>query len=157
MVWPVALPEKVPRLLLQVWDDDVIGADDAIGEAELNVKSLYDRALRKKGQSMHMEKTWIACKHANFTGVQAEVQISIDLLTLQEARAKPAGRGRSAPNAHPHLETPHRPSFWDGIGISLDGWNPFARMRRLMMLLCCCVVVIAGVAVAYVVSDMMMR
>ena len=155
MVWPVALPEKVPRLLLQVWDDDVIGADDAIGEAELNVKHLYDRAMRKKGQSVSMEKQWVATKHANFTGVQAEVLLSIELLTLSEARAKPAGRGQEAPNAHPHLEKPHRPSFWDGFGVTIGEWNPFAKMRRMMLILCCCVVVIAGVAVAYVVTDMM--
>ena len=75
------------------------------------------------------------------------------MLTLSEAR--PAGRGQEAPNAHPHLEKPHRPSFWDGFGVTIGEWNPFAKMRRMMLILCCCVVVIAGVAVAYVVTDMM--
>ena len=43
MTWPVFLPEKAPRLFMQVWDYDLIGADDAIGEAELNLKALYDK------------------------------------------------------------------------------------------------------------------
>ena len=39
--------------------------------------------------------------------------------------------------------------------MTIGEWNPFAKMRRMMLILCCCVVVIAGVAVAYVVTDMM--
>ena len=94
MIWPVFLPEKVPRLFMQVWDQDIIGADDAIGEAELNLKAMYDKAL-KKTMGQKQNGIWVDCNHPNFKGVQARVRLSIEVMTLPESLIKPAGRERN--------------------------------------------------------------
>jgi len=38
-----------------------------------------------------------------------KVEMELELVTLDEAEAKPAGNGRDEPNDHPHLEAPNRP------------------------------------------------
>ena len=141
MTWPMALPEKSPRLFLQVWDHDLIGANDAIGEAQLNLRALCDKAV-KRGGAARQEATWIPCTHPNFKEVQARVKITIELLPQAEKIMKPAGKGRSEPNAHPYLPEPVRPNFFDSIGLNLDFLNPFNLLKRYRMYVaacCCCV------------------
>ena len=151
MIWPVFLPEEVPRLFMQVWDQDIIGADDAIGEAELNLKSMYDKVL-KKNVKQSQERMWVPFTHPNFKGVQARVCMSIEVLTLQEAILFPAGRARDAPNENPHLDTPVRPGLFDGLGLSFSFFNPFGMFKKYFRLCCCCICVVAVVAVAVLLS-----
>jgi hypothetical protein len=49
IVYPdVLLPYDIPRLKLQVYDKDRIGPNDAIAEANLNLKGFFQKALRQK-------------------------------------------------------------------------------------------------------------
>ena len=46
---------------------------------------------------------------------QGKVEVQIEILTEEEARMKPAGKGRDEPNQHPKLDKPNRPEtsfFW---------------------------------------------
>ena len=148
MIWPVFLPEKVPRLFMQVWDQDIIGADDAIGEAELNLKAMYDKAL-KKTMGQKQNGIWVDCHHPNFKGAQARVRLSIEVLTLPESLIKPAGRERNAPNENPYLEAPIRPGLFDGMGLAFNfSLINFGMLKKYLVRCCiCCIIVgvIAGV------------
>ena len=199
MTWPVFLPEKAPRLFMQVWDygaarsptlgaaaapasparprvsrvlrvprvprvprvrvrraypraacgcADLIGADDAIGEAELNLKSLYDRAL-KTNSSQLIERQWVSCTHPSYAGVRAQVCLTIELLTRAEAELQPAGKAREAPNENPHLDEPLRPSILDALGINLNFFNPFLMFKKYFVRLCVCLILVGAVVVVF--------
>ncbi len=193
MIWPIFLPERVPRLFLQVWDygaprhprplapsplglllralalalalalappplarapldlrpcsrrhapshptpprSDLIGANDAVGEAELNLKPLYEKALKRRSGQI-IERQWVPCTHPNYVGVQARVCLTIEVLTRAEAVQRPAGKARDAPNENPHLDEPIRPTFLDALGINLNMFNPFMMFRRYFVIFC---------------------
>ena len=47
--------------------------------------------------------------------LQGKVEVQIEILTEEEAKMKPAGKGRDEPNQHPKLDKPSRPEtsfFW---------------------------------------------
>jgi len=146
MVWPIALPEKSPRLFLQVWDYDLIGANDAIGEAQLNLKALCDKAI-KRGGSVRQDSVWIPCTHPNYKEVQARVRISMELVTRADAIIRPAGKGRGSPNMNPYLPDPVRPNFFDGLGINFNFLNPFYLLKKYRVCCagCCCCIIAVGV------------
>ncbi|KAL1498830.1 hypothetical protein AB1Y20_014132 [Prymnesium parvum] len=152
MVWPIALPEKSPRLFLQVWDYDLIGANDAIGEAQLNLKALCEKA-QKRGGSVRQESVWIPCTHPNFKEVQARVRLTMELVSRADAIMRPAGKGRGPPNMHPYLPEPVRPNFFDGLGINLNFLNPFYLLKKYRLCCCgCCICLIVAVIIFLQVS-----
>ena len=120
---------------MQVWDQDLIGADDAIGEAELNLKPMLDKVL-KKGAGAKQDGMWIDMTHPNFKGVQARVRMSLEVCTVAESIIRPAGNRRDAPNENPHLDEPIRPTFLDALGINLNMFNPFMMFRRYFVIFC---------------------
>ena len=130
MVWPMALPEKSPRLFLQVWDADLLSANDAIGEAQLTLKPLCDKALRRGGAN-RIDNVWVPTTHPNFKGNQGSIRLSIELIPRGEALQKPVGLGREKPNQFPFLPTPVRPSLFDGLGIDFNFLNPFCTRAPL--------------------------
>ena len=157
MVWPVFLPEKQPRLFIQVWDWDLIGADDAIGEAQLNMKKLFDKALRRQTKTS-LERQRIEVTHPNYPGVQGCVYISLDILPRAEAQQFPCGKkGREPPNANPRLDPPIRPNFFDALGIDLNVMNPFHNLRRKLIVCACCSVVCIIVLVVIALSAGVVR
>ena len=111
MVWPMALPETSPRLFLQVWDTDTFSADDAIGEAQLTLKPLCDKAFKTKA-SVKYENIPVQVTHPNFDGPQGTVRITLELIPRGEALQRPVGQGRSKPNQHPFLPEPVRAAPW---------------------------------------------
>ena len=134
------------ELLPQVWDFDLIGANDAIGEAQLNLKSLCEKAI-KRGGSVRQDSVWIPCTHPNYKEVQARVRLTMELVSRADAIMRPAGKGRGAPNMHPFLPDPVRPNFFDGLGINFNFLNPFYLLRkyRACCCCCCCCVAVGGV------------
>jgi hypothetical protein len=96
MKFPLALPAsssliKVSNLFpflhagitlsqIQIWDKDLVGSDDSLGEISLNLRSLMRKAFQtKKRQSI--DEKWLQIMHPNFEGVQGEVLVSFELLT----------------------------------------------------------------------------
>eukprot|EP01119_Soliformovum_irregulare_P020127 TRINITY_DN648_c0_g1_i1.p1 TRINITY_DN648_c0_g1~~TRINITY_DN648_c0_g1_i1.p1 ORF type:complete len:1282 (+),score=464.21 TRINITY_DN648_c0_g1_i1:141-3986(+) len=116
MKFPITLPTTQNRFKLQIWDKDILNPNDAIAEANLNFKSLYKRAYKQKSSRQEIEKQWVTMTHPAATGTQGQVEVSFELLDLEEARRRPAGMGRSEPNENPHLDPPVRPE---------TSFNPF--------------------------------
>jgi len=109
MKFPVTVPNPVPKLKLQVWDKDILNPNDAICEANLNMRPLYNKIYKNKSDRETLEKQWLIMTHPAFQGTQGQVLVSIELLTVDEALRRPAGFGQKEPNENPHLEPPKRP------------------------------------------------
>ena len=146
-------PRRCLCVRAQVWDQDVIGADDAIGEAELNLKAMLDKVL-KKGQGAKQDGMWVATTHPNFKGVQARIRISIEVCTVAESIIRPAGNRRDAPNENPFLEMPIRPGLFDGLGLSFKFFNPFMMFKKFFMKCCICCIIVGVIAGALFVMSM---
>jgi len=143
MCWPMSLPEKAPRLFMQVWDADLLSANDAIGEAQLTLKPICEKAV-KRGGPVSIDSVLVPTTHPNFKGNQGTVRLTIQLLPRAEALQMPVGLGRDAPNQHPFLQTPIRPSLFDGLGIDFNFLNPFYFFKKYgLCCLVCCVVAAA--------------
>ena len=54
----------------QVWDKDILNPNDAIAEANLNLKSFYNRAYKNKSDRESLEQQWVAMTHPSAQGVQ---------------------------------------------------------------------------------------
>ena len=64
------------------------------------------------------------------------------------------GQGRDPPNQHPVLPNPVRPSFFDGLGIDFNLFNPFFFFKKYAM--CCgvCCVVLVVVVIIVLMNSM---
>jgi len=144
MVWPMALPEKNPRLFMQVWDADILTANDAIGEAQLTIKSLTERAIRR-GSGIKQDNVFVDCYHPNYDGIQARVKLTIELLPAGDAIIRPVGQGRSQPNQYPFLSEPYRPSLFDGLGIDFNLLNPMYFLKKYFWCICACCICVGAV------------
>ena len=143
MVWQMALPEKSPRLFMQIWDADILSSNDAIGEAQLTLKPLCEQAVRRGGP-VKRDNVLVRTTHPNYVGNQGTVRLTIELVPRYEAMQRPVGQGREKPNQHPFLADPVRPSFFDGLGIDFNLFNPMYFMRKYFVCCCvCCIIVVA--------------
>jgi len=131
-VYPVELPIDVKtQLSMGIWDQDVFAASDSIGEVnialDLLLKQAYLQRINKPRLILRKDQTkrfWLDFTHPNFTGVQAKCQISMELMSSEEASKFPAGIGRSDPNNNPFLPPPE--------GRLYFSWNPFELLRQLL-------------------------
>ncbi|KAL3916050.1 MAG: hypothetical protein SGPRY_006984 [Prymnesium sp.] len=132
-----------------VWDFDLIGANDAIGEAQLNLKPLCLKAS-KRGGSVRQDSFWVPCTHPNFKQVQARVRMTIELVSRADAIMKPAGKGRGPPNQYPYLPEPIRPNMFQGLGslLNLNLFNPFFLLKKYRLCCCgCCICLIISIVI----------
>ena len=105
--------------------------------------TLHAKAL-KKNASQLIERQWVSCTHPSYVGVRAQVCLTIELLTRAEAELRPAGKARDAPNEHPHLDEPLRPSILDALGFNLNFFNPFLMFKKYFMRLFLCLILLGG-------------
>jgi hypothetical protein len=127
MVFDLTIPMKEPRFVIQVWDRDFIGPNDAIAEAVLNFRSLLNRAFKedpRTGERIKMDRQWIELHHPNYEGPQGRVEMSVEIVPEEVARLHPVGKGRDEPNTDPVLPPPDRPerSF---NPLRVDKWVSF--------------------------------
>eukprot|EP01122_Echinamoeba_exundans_P013557 TRINITY_DN5939_c0_g1_i1.p1 TRINITY_DN5939_c0_g1~~TRINITY_DN5939_c0_g1_i1.p1 ORF type:complete len:1400 (-),score=332.16 TRINITY_DN5939_c0_g1_i1:124-4323(-) len=111
-VWPnIVLPSKNPRFVIQVWDKDYIGVNDAIAEATLNFRSLFAKAFAlEEPKRIRLDRQWVQLYHPNYSdGLQGRVELTVELVPAAEAALAPAGLGRDEPNRDPFLDEPKRP------------------------------------------------
>jgi len=126
MVFPITLPFKNPRLKIQIWDKDLLNPNDVIAEASLNMKGFFNKAYKDKNTpSQALDRQFIVLTHPNYEGPQGRAEVSIDLLTEEEARKLPAGKGRGEPNQNPFLAPPDRPE------TSFNPLNPFSYLSKV--------------------------
>lgn len=119
--------KAVPKLKIQIWDNDVFSSDDFIGQMELDLNELpkpcansdhagnpkKDAGLNGKTMNLFTQKStqgWWACYKPGDPEVQGKVEMTLEILPGYEAAAKPVGEGRDDPNQYPVLEEPNRPA-----------------------------------------------
>ncbi|XP_063031214.1 fer-1-like protein 5 [Melospiza melodia melodia] len=127
-----------PKLILQVWDNDKFKADDLLGILELELTRLprparsarlcraspselpwfswpwfsLPRFLRPLNLFRRRRaRGWWPCTMHEDGGqrLSGKLELSLELLSAQEAEERPVGKGREEPNKHPTLPEPRRP------------------------------------------------
>ncbi|XP_009078939.1 PREDICTED: myoferlin-like, partial [Acanthisitta chloris] len=128
-----------PKLILQVWDNDKFKADDLLGVLELELTKLRHPAhiprLCRATPEEPLQGCWPWCRvpapalpplnlfrrrqvrgwwpctmqEDGSQRLSGKVELSLELLTAQEAEERPAGKGREEPNKYPRLLPPKRP------------------------------------------------
>ncbi|KAM9175042.1 fer-1-like protein 5 [Mergus octosetaceus] len=123
-----------PKLILQVWDNDMFTADDFLGVLELELSRLPQPARRPQDCALtprpsrwpwqgargppHLSlfrqkrvKGWWPCtvQEGGKRRLSGKLELSLELLKAKEAEERPAGKGREEPNMYPALQPPLRP------------------------------------------------
>lgn len=122
-----ATVEKLtPRLMIQVWDNDLgFASDDFLGALQLDLTSLIKPATSDRYCKLPTETTatldlfkqkrcygwWTATSMKTGSIKEAgKIEMTLEVMPKTEALAKPAGEGRDDPNKNPTLEEPQRPA-----------------------------------------------
>eukprot|EP00300_Choanocystis_sp_HF-7_P010490 c16974_g1_i2.p1 GENE.c16974_g1_i2~~c16974_g1_i2.p1 ORF type:complete len:703 (+),score=135.08 c16974_g1_i2:1854-3962(+) len=112
-VWDMDLPRKsTPTIKVAIWDKNHLLANEAIGEAIINLGKFYKRATRVRFRQQ-IEKQIITCTHPAFEGPRGKIELQIDLVPGDYASDNPVGLGRNKPNDDPYLRMPDREGFFD--------------------------------------------
>ncbi|XP_048584806.1 myoferlin isoform X2 [Nematostella vectensis] len=123
------------KLKIQIWENDKFSPDDFLGTRSLPLHRLpkpcsnsrwcgtkYDPGVRQNPDDdfvdlftlhTHSIRGWWACwQHDSPSGKpKGKVDMSLEILTAEEAKARPVGLGRSEPNQHPYLPEPEYAHF----------------------------------------------
>ncbi|XP_023396913.2 LOW QUALITY PROTEIN: fer-1-like protein 5 [Loxodonta africana] len=122
-----------PRLIIQVWDNDILSSDDFLGVLELDLADMPFPARYAKNCSIRLMDTepkwphfhqhkhvslfkkkivtgWWPCQvlDSGKWRLSGKINMTLEMLTEDEAALKPAGRGQSEPNRYPTLQPPIR-------------------------------------------------
>eukprot|EP00475_Leptophrys_vorax_P037444 TRINITY_DN645_c0_g2_i3.p1 TRINITY_DN645_c0_g2~~TRINITY_DN645_c0_g2_i3.p1 ORF type:complete len:555 (+),score=164.61 TRINITY_DN645_c0_g2_i3:318-1982(+) len=133
MKFPVQLPMKLAHFSIQIWDMDFFSANDSICEANLNLRSFFEKAYKIKDRIKlvrdNKDRFWIDdLRHPNEPGkVQGQVEVSFELLPKALLTQLPAGDGRSDPNMNPVLPPPEGRLEWMKLFM-----NPFALLKEIL-------------------------
>ncbi|XP_072883563.1 myoferlin-like isoform X1 [Hemitrygon akajei] len=119
-----------PKLFIQIWDNDKFTMDDYLGVLELDLNSMIHPAkIAKrcnldmlpneknggaKATSLFSQKSlngwWPCAQEKDGKRILAgKVEMTLEIVTEQEAEEKPAAKARDEPNMNPKLEPPKRP------------------------------------------------
>lgn len=151
--WSLDIREQriPPKLILQIWDNDLFSPDDFLGTLELNLNKMPKPAKNARKCSLDqlpglkdkprrnietvslfdLKRTngwWPAVGTADGEQILAgKIEMTLELLTQQEAEEKPAGTGRDEPNQNPTLDPPNRPA-------TSFAWfsSPFKSLRYIL-------------------------
>ncbi|EDO49187.1 predicted protein [Nematostella vectensis] len=113
-----------PKLVIQVWDNDILGGDDYIGSGEFELTKMPQPAktpskCRMGGEpgsiDLFQQRSaygwWpLYSIQDNKEKLAGKVEMTIEILNEEEAELRPAGQGRDDPNKTPTLYEPQRPS-----------------------------------------------
>ncbi|KAF6270415.1 fer-1 like family member 5 [Rhinolophus ferrumequinum] len=120
-----------PKLIIQVWDNDIFSPDDFLGVLELDLcdmplpaqhaklcsvrmmdtDSMWPHFLQHQRFSLFKKKAvtgWWPCQvlENGKWRLSGKVKMTLEILSEKEALIRPAGRGQSEPNQYPTLHPP---------------------------------------------------
>lgn len=122
-----------PKLFIQIWDNDKFTMDDYLGFLELDLNSTISPTKTAKGCDLDMlpdtkdpgakapkltslfsQKSlngwWPCVQEKDDKRILAgKVEMTLEIVTEQEADEKPAAKARDEPNMNPKLDPPNRP------------------------------------------------
>ncbi|XP_078269853.1 myoferlin-like [Rhinoraja longicauda] len=122
-----------PKLFIQIWDNDKFSMDDYLGFLELDLNSTISPTKTAKGCDLDMlpDKKDPGAKAPKLTSLFSQkslngwwpcaqekddkrilagkVEMTLEIVTEQEAEEKPAAKARDEPNMNPKLNPPNRP------------------------------------------------
>lgn len=111
------------QLKIQIWDKDIVSADDIIAEAILNLSKFFRKSY-KNDKGFEFKEKWVQLFHPNEPNeVKGEVKVTVELLTKEMAEARPNGYRRDEPNPYPVMPKPDRPES------SFNPLNPAGWMK----------------------------
>ncbi|CAF1179002.1 unnamed protein product [Didymodactylos carnosus] len=143
--WSIDTTEtkQQPVLNLQIWDNDKFSADDFLGFLMLDLNrltkpakdadycklSILDHHKNSTANLFEMKrvKGWWPCIDVDEHGEQiltGKVELELEVVTEEEAQARPAGKARGEPNENPTLQPPKRPeTSFDFISSPWKTWK----------------------------------
>jgi hypothetical protein len=65
MIFPVEIPLSAPRFKIQVWDMDVLSANDSICEASISLSSLFIRIAKTECRTHDDDADTVIDPHTN--------------------------------------------------------------------------------------------
>ena len=139
---------------MQTWDFELLTPNDAICECNLQLKGFFTAAEKKGGY--HKVDLDLAMTHPNFRGIQGNVQLTLEMMTQEEAEADPCDDGRASelldregmyqfyrpPGAFPSF------SLWPIIKARLMKYKKFC-------IICCIVLIVLLLVAAYLYISVM--
>ncbi|GAB5368390.1 hypothetical protein AAMO2058_001315100 [Amorphochlora amoebiformis] len=151
MVFPIRLPCELDyaRIKFAVWDENLVGSGENVGEAVLNIAKLFARTLQDKEPRTIMKPTWIKFRQANFSGVNlGQIYVEAAVYTKAEAEEFPVGEAQKEPNRLPFLANPKRNAPPWALGTrALD----YLGAQRLKIIITLIILLLVAIAVPIVV------
>jgi len=102
---------------------------------------------KKRSSREFLNKQWLSMTHPAQQGLQGEIEVSIELLSAEEAAKLPAGFGRDEPNLNPTLPKPDRPEtslnpFTNPLGMLKNVYWKKHKWKVYLACGCCCFLII---------------
>jgi hypothetical protein len=73
----------------QIWDLNILSSNDAIGEAVINLKALYTKAMKKNARES-IKRQIVSCRHpTKGEDVRGKIELQIDLIPGSDAQDQP--------------------------------------------------------------------
>jgi len=113
LIWDVIIPSrKENRLLVQIWDKNMVSTNEALAECTVNLTNIFKNAYRQK-DVVHIQKQPIDLTLPYKKGVQGTVELEIEIVPYQYALDNPVRVGR---DGLPDVNRPPPP--WDPIHLA---------------------------------------
>eukprot|EP00469_Lotharella_globosa_P005541 CAMPEP_0167793706 /NCGR_PEP_ID=MMETSP0111_2-20121227/13347_1 /TAXON_ID=91324 /ORGANISM="Lotharella globosa, Strain CCCM811" /LENGTH=1364 /DNA_ID=CAMNT_0007686929 /DNA_START=58 /DNA_END=4149 /DNA_ORIENTATION=+ len=123
MIFNLKLPCKNPRLTVSVWDENVLGSNEALGEVVLNLQSFFARCLLERTDKVRDKRKVVTFEHSSHRGTPiGSVKLEMAMYTKAAAEERPAGEAQNEPNVDPYLPNPKRNAPPWAVGTRALDW-----------------------------------
>jgi hypothetical protein len=104
-VFNPSVPTEDGSIRLQLHHRPLVAISNVpIGEVSLDISHEL-AVVRRTRRSIDLPRSWVPLSHPAFVGkLRGSVEIAVRILTSEEARSFPVGKGRDAPNQDPFLD-----------------------------------------------------
>ncbi|CAG9332379.1 unnamed protein product [Blepharisma stoltei] len=156
MKFPLLMPRDNCYANIQIWDRDMLSANDFIGDASFSfselAKKAFEKHMRVKKEAEagmfdfltknEKDKIWLPCKRrkddGSFENV-GNVLVSFEIIPKEKAEACKVGEGRDEPNVDPYLPPPFGRFKWSWNPITLINQTCGPEFRAKICCAFCCI------------------